>query len=350
MIWATPMAFWGLIPVLIYAVIKWRVRGRSAITFSSLRAMRDAGRSSRQSWMWLPDAAFLAAMVCLVLALARPQHDVTRTHEEHQGIAIEIVVDISSSMDMDIDDGEGRASRLDVAKRVVESFVAGNGEGLKGRPHDLIGVITFARYADTVCPLTLAHDAVVQLARDIEIGDRPNEDGTAYGDATALAAAHLSMYESLSSRHVGDWSGDIKSKIIVLLTDGENNSGQNSPLKAAALAKKWGIRIYSISLGEPAEDQQLKVGADSYDVPAGESVTEETLRSMADQTGGLFQTAHDFQSLQAVYAEIDKLERSDLKPVDVSEKGELFWIFAACALAGLCLDTGLRNTLLRRIP
>ena len=347
MSWETPLAFWAVIPVVLLGFLRLRFRGRSAVSFSSTHALGQVPASRRQQLMWLPDAIFLIALLALVFALARPQRDVTQFQEEHKGIAIEMVVDISSSMDMDVDARGTRRSRLAVAKQVVEAFVAGDGEVLSGRPHDLIGVITFARYADTVCPLTLAHDAVVQLTRDIEIGDRPNEDGTAYGDATALAAAHLAMYE----RRILNRDDDlIKSKVIVLLTDGENNSGEQSPLVAAALAKEWGIKIYTISLGEKPRDQVLEVEGQSIAVPPQESVTEMTLRQMAEMTGGIFRTAYDLDSLESVYAEIDQLERSDLRPIQYTDKEEIFWLFALAGVLGLVLDMGLRSTIFRRVP
>ena len=136
-----------------------------------------------------------------------------------------------------------RKTRMEVAKRVLEEFVLGDGKELKGRPNDLIGIITFARYADTVCPLTMGHQALASMARDIQVNERPNEDGTAYGDAAALAAARLSHYEKqLQEEGLASDSMNIKSKIMVLLTDGENNCGRFLPLQAASMAKEWGIK------------------------------------------------------------------------------------------------------------
>ena len=132
MSWETPLAFWGLVPVLFLGLLRLRFRGRSAVTFSSVHALSGVTRSRRHRLMWLPDAVFLLAALALVLALARPQLEVTQYEEEHKGIAIEIVVDISSSMDMDVDARGTRRSRLEVAKQVVESFVVGDGNALGG--------------------------------------------------------------------------------------------------------------------------------------------------------------------------------------------------------------------------
>ena len=161
-----------------------------------------------------------------------------------------MLIDVSTSMDMYIRYKDENVTRMEVAKKVVEEFVAGDGEELKGRPDDLIGIVTFARCRH-YCPMTLGHDALVQMVRELTINERPNEDGTAYGDATALAAARLRSLEGQDD--------DIKSKVIVLLTDGENNCGEHLPLQAAGLAKKWGIRVYTISIksGDRVSVQKL---------------------------------------------------------------------------------------------
>ena len=142
----------------------------------------------------------------------------------------------------------------------------------------------------------------------------------------------------------------IKSKVIVLLTDGENNSGEQSPLVAAALAKEWGIKIYTISLGEKPSNLKLEIQGEAIVVPPDESVTEETLRKMAEMTGGIFRTAYDLDSLESVYAEIDQLERSDLRPIQYADREEVFWMFALFGVLGLVVELGLRSTVFRRVP
>ena len=167
---------------------------------------------------------------------------------------------------------------MEVAKEIVERFIVGDGDKLQGRPNDLIGLITFARYADTRSPLTMGHKALVDIVRRLEIQNRPNEDGTAYGDALALACARLEKLEELrvtqedGSRTVQD----IESRVVVLLTDGENNSGKYLPLEAAALARKWNCRVYVISLGDNLEEQ----GADGRLVPPSEA--EQVLKHIAE--------------------------------------------------------------------
>ena len=141
------------------------------------------------------------------------------------------------------------------------------------------------------------------------------------------------------------------SRIIVLLTDGENNCGRHLPLEAAAMAKKWGIRVYTISLGEepPPAKVENKEG-EEVEVVAERSAAEQTLEKMAEETGGIFRTAHDYDSLQAVYKEIDELERSEMRSTVKKLRAEVFGYFAGAALALLLLESLLRSTWLRRIP
>jgi Ca-activated chloride channel homolog len=351
MTFAWPWALSGLLPVGWLAIRYWRARNRRAISFSSLDVLPDGERSLRQRFLWLPPVLYFMGLAAIVCALARPQTNELATQEVHEGLAIMMLLDISSSMDMNTGSGKSRETRLASAKQVLEGFVVGDGEKLAGRPHDLIGLVTFARYADTVCPLTLSHDALTYITREIEVQDRPNEDGTAYGDATALAAAHLKTYETMQNQ--GKRSSvipDIKSKIIVLLTDGENNCGNHLPIQSAAMAREWGIRVYTINFGELASPRSVETELGKVQLPDEMSATEATLRQMAEITGGIYRQAADAQSLRAVYAEIDELEKSQLKPVAIVQKNERFAPFAASSLVMLGLYVVLASTWLRRLP
>ena len=249
---------------------------------------------------------------------------------------------------MNLNFGGKKTTRMDVAKQVINEFVAGNGKTLKGRPNDLIGIITFARFADTVCPLTLGHKALISINDEIRINDEPNEDGTAYGDAAALAAARLKMLEYAGKEGKSD-IGDVKSKIIILLTDGENNCGRHLPLEAAAMAKAWGIKIYTISLGEKQSGITRKVNGREISLPAALSATDLLLSKMADMTGGIFRRAFDYDTLQKVYDEIDKLEKSEVKTTLYKDYRSCYHIFIAAALALLFFELILNNTILRRL-
>ncbi|MEM7147337.1 MAG: VWA domain-containing protein [Verrucomicrobiota bacterium] len=346
----SPEAFLLLIPLgvlFLWRILRWR---ETAIEFSSMQPVFAAGMTWRERLARLPAVLGILAILLLVAALARPQIETIERTTSREGIAIEMLVDISSSMDMRMGFRDEDSTRLEVAKKVLELFVVGDGDQLEGRPDDLVGIITFARYADTVCPLTLSHPAVVYFAQNLEINDRPNEDGTAYGDATALAAARMKTLEENLWQQEGEADLEIKSKIIVLLTDGENNCGRHLPMEAAALAKKWGIRLYTISLTEAPAPKTLETEEGVIEVAEGRSAAEEMLERMAETTGGIFRTAHDFDSLQAVYAEIDQLERSEVRSTAKKVKADVFALFAMGAVLLLAGEALLRSTWLRRIP
>jgi Ca-activated chloride channel family protein len=341
---AEPTVFLLLLAIPLIALWR-RDRGdQTPLAFSDVRFAAGVPRSWRQRFTWLPTACRLAALALLIAALARPQKEIQLDHHERQGIAIQMVVDVSSSMDFTIDYKGRSRTRMEVAKQVLEEFVLGNGEDLNGRPNDLVGIITFARYADTVCPLTLGHDALVEIARNLTINDRPNEDGTAYGDAAALAAARMkTLEEALAASGAGD-DLDIKSKIVVLLTDGENNCGKHLPLQAAAMAKEWDIRIYTISLGE-----KPKSASDPNKLPAI-TQTEALLSQMASDTGGIFRQAYDFESLRSVYAEIDQLEKSEVRERQIMDYEEAYSPFCIFALLSLLAGGAVQAVVLEREP
>ena len=217
---------------------------------------RPTGTDPRLSYQWLPSLLNTLALIALVLALAGPEIQSKQIREKTQGIAIQLLVDISSSMDMRTVDRSGQSiSRMELAKELCGAFIAGDGDRLQGRLHDLIGLITFARYADTRSPLTFGHEALLDIVKTLKIQDRPNEDGTAYGDALAIAAARLHTLPELNYNNSQFVSEPIASKVIILLTDGENNSGKHLPTEAAGLAQKWGCRIYAIRLGDAKDSQ-----------------------------------------------------------------------------------------------
>ncbi len=312
--------------------------------FSNVLLFKGTKKTWRQHFLFIPPLCFYFGMILFIIALARPQMERVNQRQNREGIGIQMLIDISSSMDMSIRYGNKDDSRMEVAKKVVEEFVMGNGEELEGRPDDLIGIITFARYADTVCPMTLSHKVLVNLVRELQINDRLNEDGTGYGDAAVLAAARL---KDLENRDAED---NVTSKIIVLLTDGENNCGLHLPLQAAALAKEWGIRIYTISLHNPPDAKIVKTKKGEFLTSQARSDSDKILSKMAEMTGGIFRTAYDFDSLQAVYKKIDSLEKSKMKAVNYIDKDEAFAIFALIGIFLLLIQNLLTATIFRMAP
>ncbi len=246
MIFAYP---WILL-MLPLALVALREQPLTAITGSGLAVWRNIPPSGRLRWLRRLRYLSALAIGLLITACAGPQMERQVGEETREGVAIQLLVDISSSMEQSLagDTGE-RVSRLEATKQVVNQFVRHRGD-------DLIGLITFARYADTLSPLTYGHDALVEIIRELDIQERPSEDGTGYGDALALACARLDQmgqWQPAAGKHATGASTTapsttVRSKVVVLLTDGENNSGRHLPEEAAGLAKKWGIRIYAISM------------------------------------------------------------------------------------------------------
>ncbi len=331
-----------LIPVVLL-LLRGRLR-RTSLQVSSLGLWSDAD-VGRARYLWIPVFLRRLVLVLLLVALARPQAGSTYSIDVSEGIAIQLLVDVSSSMDMNVRDLDGQnRSRMEVAKEMVQRFISGDGETLQGRSEDLLGLITFARYADTRSPLTFGHDALLQIVSSLEVQERPNEDGTAYGDALALAAARLQNIEELQ---FGSGSVDvdaIESRVIILLTDGENNSGAHLPLEAAGLAKAWGCRIYCISLGDTAGEYSSKVQIDKL------TAAEQTLKHISDETGGIFRQATDYESLLSVYEEIDRLERSDIATRSYDRVAEWLWLPLGVALLSLLIALILEASVLRVVP
>ena len=347
---AFPWALLLLLPVLKMMVDHFRKSGISALQFSSLDSFKKVPPTTRLRFMPILFWLRAAAMVLLICALARPQiKDMTQGIPK-EGIAVELVVDISSSMDISMPFEETSMSRMDVTKQVVEQFVSG-GNGLDGRPNDLIGLISFARYADTVCPLTLSHDSLLFFIQSLEIESRPNEDGTAFGDAVALAAARLKTAEERYSAE-GEKKTDytIKSKVIILLTDGNNNCGRHLPMEGAALAEYWGIRLHTIAITDPPEMKTIQTPEGPVQIEQEPLVQERILQKMAETTGGVYRRATDEASLRDIYSEINAMETSEIESDRYHTFKDVFQPFAAAALLLLIGHTLLATTWLRRIP
>jgi Ca-activated chloride channel homolog len=305
---------WYLTLLATLPIIAWRmfVGGRrQSVRFSSLEIASQLTPTLRSRLLWLPSALTLLAMLMLILSLARPREGREQTLTSSEGIAIELVVDRSGSMraeDFKLD-GE-RVDRLTAIKNVAGKFVLGDDDST-GRFSDLVGLITFAGFADGETPPTLDHAFLVSKLNQTEIVVNRREDGTAIGDAISLAVEKLM---SLDTRRPVDEK--LKSKVIILLTDGENNAGEFEPIQAAELAESMGIKIYTIGVGTkgeapvPVYDQFMRF-RDYQLMPV--NIDEETLTKVADITGGKYYRATDTDSLEKIYAEIDQLEKAKVE-------------------------------------
>jgi Ca-activated chloride channel family protein len=301
-----------LVPVIGWRI--WRSQQHSGVTYSSAASDWDVRPSWRQRILWLPAAMLLVAATLMIVALARPRVGRDQTIIHSEGIAIELVVDRSGSMrarDFQIDGAH--VDRLTAIKNVASKFVLGDEEAtsgnLSGRISDLVGLVTFAGYADAITPLTLDHRFLVDQLQRTQIVNRRDEDGTAIGDAISLAVDKLS---TLAKRQ----SADVKSKIVILLTDGENTAGEIDPTQAAELAATLGIKIYTIGVGTKGR-APIPVGRSASGQMLVQyefvNIDEKTLREIAEATGGQYFRATDTTSLESIYEEIDQLEKTKME-------------------------------------
>lgn len=290
-------------------------------------------------------------LVLLIFALARPRKGTTISQKSTEGVAIQVVLDRSGSMGEQMDYFGKSLNRLEVAKRVLTDFIRGDDKDMEGRPQDLIGLITFARYADTKCPLVHAHDAMLEFMNKTQLVTIRSEDGTAIGDALSLGAARLrKAEEELVNRKIrlgieNDDDFKIKSKIVILLTDGNNNAGQYDPLEAAKLAEKWGIKVYTIGIGSPASKRQGFLG-----MSLGPALDERLLKAISEGTGGFYGKANDAGSLEKIIEKIDELEKTKVKSVQYTHFAERFGLLAYWALSLLAIEIILTCTIFRKIP
>lgn len=303
---------WYFLLLLLLPLVAWRLfapRCKSAVRFSSVNLAKQLTPTLRQRMAWLPGVLTIAAVLAMIIGLAQPREGREQTVTDSEGIAIEMVVDRSGSMQaMDFQvDGE-HVDRLTAIKNVAGKFISG-GDTLKGRFSDLVGLIAFAGYADGETPPTLDHAFLESQLNNTQIVTNRSEDGTAIGDAISLAVEKLNALDARQKEKV-------QSKVIILLTDGENNAGQLDPIQAAELAETMGIKIYTIGVGTkgqapmPVEDpftgrqviQWVQV-----------SIDEETLSKVADITHGKYFRATDTDSLEKIYSEIDQLEKTKVE-------------------------------------
>ena len=309
------------------------------VLYSSLSLLPASGGSWRTRLAWLPDALLALALLALVAALAGPRIGERHSRIQREGIAIMMVVDTSGSMAaLDLSTAERERTRLQAALDAIEQFVLG-GDGLDGRPDDAVGLVSFAGYADTAAPLTLDHESLVAVARNLEITTLREENFTAIGDALGLAVERLRKSPA-------------ESRIAVLLTDGVNNAGVETPISAAELARSQGVKVYCIGAGS--------TGIAHMRVPNGRrgstlravavEIDEETLRATAERTGGRYFRADSAAALQEIYAEIDRLERSKITEDRSRQYEELFALPLLIGLLLAALGWFGRAALFVRVP
>ncbi|ACY13161.1 VWA domain-containing protein [Haliangium ochraceum] len=321
-------------------VFLWARRSPGRVLFSSLSLVPARITSWRVRLAWLPDLALALAVLGLSVAAAGPRVAVGENTIRREGIAIMMVVDTSGSMRaLDLADGGLDQTRLEVVKDVFRAFVAGE-DGLDGRSNDTIGLVSFAGFADTRCPLTLNHGSLLTILDDLEIVRERAEDGTAIGDGLGLAVERLRESEA-------------SSRVIILLTDGVNNAGIETPLEAAELASRLGIKVYTIGAGTdgvaPVRVTNPLTGAEELR-PMPVEIDEATLEAIAEHTGGRYFRATDGDGLRQVYEQIDRLERTEISERRLREYREFFQVPLALGMLLAALGWLLRATVFRRLP
>jgi Ca-activated chloride channel family protein len=326
-----PHLLWLLLLLPLAALWQGRRGAVAAVEYSSAEAARQVARETRsRAGRWLAWLRWLAVGLFIV-GLARPQFGHATTEVTASGIDMMLAIDVSGSMQsLDFKVNGEPVDRVSIVKSVVSKFI-------DARPNDRLGLVEFAGAPYLVSPLTLDHDWLQQNLERVKVGSI--EDGTAIGSAIAMCANRLRDEPS-------------KSKVIVLLTDGENNSGKISPLMSAEAAKALGIKIYTIGAGVrgeapmPVKDQF----GNTHMVMVPSDVDEVTLGKIAQETGGQFFRATDTESLKDIYASIDRLQKTTRTVKKFEHHSELF---AWALVPGLCVlgaGLGLEQTRFRRLP
>ena len=326
-----PEWFWLLALLPIVMIWRGRMGPVAAVQYSDVGLARGVARGSRSRigrWTWLLS---LLAGALMIVALARPQRGHSRTEVTANGIDIVLGLDVSGSMQaLDFLVDNQRVNRIEVVKSVVAKFI-------EERPNDRIGLIAFAGAPYLVSPITLDHDWLQQNLERVNVGT--GDDGTAIGSAIAASVNRLRTTHA-------------KSKVVILLTDGMNNTGKISPLAAAEAAKALGVKIYTIGVGVrgkapiPVRDE---AGA-THIIMAKVDVDEKTLETIADETGGKFYRATDTDSLRKIYEQINRLETSAQTVQKFEHYDELYRWALIPSLGMLGLSTLLQQTRYRRLP
>jgi len=314
----------GLIPMIVWYILQQK-KSKASIQISTIESLKKAPLTWKHS---LRHAAFilqLAVLSLIIVCLARPQSSNSWQNQTVEGIDIIIALDMSSSMLA----RDFQPDRLGAAKSVAIEFVS-------GRMFDRIGLVVFSAESFTQCPLTTDRAVLINLFNNLESGLL--EDGTAIGLGLANAVSRLKDSEA-------------KSKVVILLTDGENNRGEIAPITAAEIAKTFGIRVYTIgvgTIGMAPYPIQTPFGVQIRDVEV--KIDERTMTEIADITGGKYFRATDNKTLIAIYKEIDRLERTKIENKEFSKKNEEYRKYAIGALVLALFAMILQFVVFRHIP
>ena len=315
-----------LVPYIVWYVMRYK-QSLPSLKVPDTSKYVKVPKTFRLYLMHVPFLLRLILMTLVVCILARPQSKHSWSNTDVEGIDIMLAVDVSTSMLAQ----DFKPNRVEALKEIAQRFI-------EKRPNDNMGLTMFAGEAYTQCPLTTDHTVLMNLYNSVDCNMAMRgiiDDGTAIGDG--IMNAILRLKESQA-----------KSKVIILLTDGVNNSGNISPQTAAEIAKKYGIRIYTIGIG--------KNGMAPYPLPTGGTamlpveIDEQTMTKISTETGGQYFRAQKNAELDAIYQDIDKMERTKFNVKQFSRRGELYQPFALAALVVMLLEILLRTVVLKRLP
>ncbi|MGM0545719.1 MAG: vWA domain-containing protein [Bacteroidota bacterium] len=303
MSWANPEWLWLLlllIPIIGYQLWKFYHKKTPSLLFSNTSGLKNLSGNWRSYGVWVAPLLQILAFSLIVIALARPQYKNTTVERNAEGIDIVLTLDISTSMKAE----DLKPNRLEAAKNVAEDFIS-------KRMSDRIGLVLFARQSFTMVPPTLDYDMLKNLLADVEMG--VVEDGTAIGMGMATAVNRLK-------------DSNAESKVIILLTDGQNNAGEIDPVTAADLALSHDVKVYTIGAGTrgtapyPVRDPVFGDRYQNIEV----NIDEDMLTQIAEMTGGAYFRATDTERLQEIYNEIDELEKTEIEEVVYTDVEDLY--------------------------
>jgi Ca-activated chloride channel family protein len=325
---ASPWAFIGLIllGISVFLYFRWSKSQQSDFRYPSFTLIKELPKTIVQRFRFLPTTLHWLAIALLIVALARPQRTSSEEQISTEGIDIVLILDISTSMaalDFQPD------NRLEAAKRVAANFI-------DHRRSDRIGLVVFAAQSFTQCPLTLDYRVLKDLMSKVDMG--MVEDGTAIGMAIANGVNRLR-------------NSTAKSRVMILLTDGQNNRGELDPVTAAQTAAALGIKIYTVGVGTHGMapyPQQTPFGTRMVQIPV--NIDEDMLKKIADITKGRYFRATDEKELQQIYDEINRLETSKIEVTHYRRVAELFYPYLTIALLCLAAEALLVRTRFRKIP
>lgn len=334
MFWESPHAFWLFLPLALVAAWKiYRRRAqRSSLIFSQVARLRAGRRGLRAHFTLLPNLLRVVALILCVVALARPQRQDIKIKRSTEGIDILVTMDVSDSM---LIEDMVPENRLECAKKIIKEFI-------ETRPSDRVGLVVFSGESYTRVPPTLDHGLLLENLSKVKTSENIKM-GTAIGVALANAAGRLE-------------SSQAKSRVIILLTDGESNTGTIDPLTALEIVKQFGIKVYTVGIGKDGQAQLPRYQKDplgrvvkTYQ-PIHSKVNDQLLTRLAEETGGKYFRTNLTQQLDNAFKEINQLEKSKIDTNQIVKLEEHFENVVAAATGFLALAFLLSQTLLARLP